>query len=54
MSRRAVNLVVLSSFLCRLTASGWAQQLLRLTRIQPVRLTPLRSQELGGHRVRRS
>jgi hypothetical protein len=24
MSRRAVNLAVLSSFLCRLTASGWA------------------------------
>jgi hypothetical protein len=54
MSRRAVTLVVLSSSLCRLTASGWARQLLGPTRIQPVRLTPLRNQELGGHRVRRS
>jgi len=54
MSRCAVNLVVASSFLCRHTASGRARQLLGPTRIQPAHLTPLRNQELGGHRVRRS
>lgn len=54
MSRRAVNLVVLSSSLCRLTASGSARQLPGPTRIQPLHLTPLRSQDLGGHRARRS
>jgi len=54
MSRRAVNLVVVLSFLSSLTASGFARQLLGPTRIQPLHLPTLQGHELGGHRVRRS